>query len=87
MKDDEITLGTLVIVLLEGTLSGLRDRLAEDGMLQEAEVVGRMRNAAERFLNGEWDDPTDSDLLHALLDGGHVDVDTVTEVREGLVRP
>lgn len=43
-------LGDLVVVLLAGTLAGLRDRLAEDGFDPAAELVADLVEIADDYL-------------------------------------
>jgi len=43
-------LGDLVVVLLAGTLAGLRDRLAEDGFDPAAELVADLVELADDYL-------------------------------------
>jgi hypothetical protein len=43
-------LGDLVVVLLAGTLAGLRDRLAEDGFAPAAELVADLVDIADDYL-------------------------------------
>lgn len=43
-------LGDLVIVLLAGTLSGLRDRLAADGFERAAAFVADLVDRTDQFL-------------------------------------
>ena len=40
-------LGDLVIVLLDGTLAGLRDRLTQDGLPRAAELLARLVEEAD----------------------------------------
>jgi hypothetical protein len=51
-KKDATTpdLGDLVIVLLAGTLSGLRDRLWGDGFPVAADVVADLTHRCDRYL-------------------------------------
>ena len=44
-------LGDLVIVLLAGTLAGLRDRLAQDGFPRAAELVTRLVEEADSYID------------------------------------
>lgn len=44
-------LGDVVIVLLAGTLAGLRDRLAEDGFPRAAELVAEMTELCDDYLS------------------------------------
>ena len=48
--DDGPDLGDLVIVLLAGTLAGLRDRLAQDGFPKASELITRLVQAADGYL-------------------------------------
>jgi hypothetical protein len=48
----EPDLGDLVIVLLAGTLAGLRDRLAADGFEQAADLVADLVEVADDYLTG-----------------------------------
>ena len=43
-------LGDLVVVLLAGTLAGLRDRLAEDGFTGASELVADLVDIADDYL-------------------------------------
>lgn len=43
-------LGDLVIVLLAGTLAGLRDRLAADGFEQASELVSDLTERCDTYL-------------------------------------
>ncbi|HEX8771717.1 MAG TPA: hypothetical protein VF711_13200 [Acidimicrobiales bacterium] len=43
-------LGDLVIVLLAGTLAGLRDRLAADGFADAAQCVAATVDVADAYL-------------------------------------
>ena len=43
-------LGDFVIVLLAGTLAGLRDRLAADGFIQAAELVADLVEVTDAYL-------------------------------------
>lgn len=47
----DCALGDLVIVLLAGTLAGLRDRLAEDGYPRAAELVAEMSERCDGYLS------------------------------------
>lgn len=44
-----MNLGDLVIVLLGGTLSGLSERLEQDGFQQAAALVSLLRDACDAF--------------------------------------
>jgi hypothetical protein len=46
----EPDLGDLVVVLLAGTLAGLRDRLASDGFGDAAELVADLVEAADLYI-------------------------------------
>jgi hypothetical protein len=48
--NDGPDLGDLVIVLLAGTLAGLRDRLAQDGFPKASELIARLVQAADGYL-------------------------------------
>lgn len=48
--DDAPDLGDLMIVLLAGTLAGLRDRLEADGFLPAAELVADLVEIADDYL-------------------------------------
>jgi hypothetical protein len=43
-------LGDLIVVLLAGTLAGLRDRLSDDGLLDAADLVADMVDIADNYL-------------------------------------
>jgi hypothetical protein len=43
-------LGDLIIVLLAGTLAGLRDRLLDDDLLDAADLVADMVDIADNYL-------------------------------------
>jgi hypothetical protein len=43
-------LGDLVVVLLAGTLAGLRDRLAQDGFDPAAELVADLVDITDEYL-------------------------------------
>ena len=49
-KQSPADLGDLVIVLLAGTLAGLRDRLAQDGFPKAADLVVRLVEEADGYL-------------------------------------
>ena len=49
--NDGPDLGDLVIVLLAGTLAGLRDRLAQDGFPKAADLVARLVEEADGYLD------------------------------------
>lgn len=46
----EPDLGDLVVVLLAGTLAGLRDRLDEDGFGPAAEFVSKLVTRCDEYL-------------------------------------
>lgn len=46
----EPDLGDLVIVLLAGTLAGLRDRLEADGFEQASELVADLTSRCDRYV-------------------------------------
>ncbi len=48
---EEVQLGDVVVMLLAGTLAGLRDRLAHDGFDDAAELVAFMVDAADDHLS------------------------------------
>ena len=48
--DPEADLGDIVILLLAGTLAGLRDRLYSDGFTRAAELVADLVEAADTYL-------------------------------------
>lgn len=48
----EPDLGDLVIVLLAGTLAGLRDRLDADGFDRASELVADLTSRCDRYVEG-----------------------------------
>lgn len=46
----EPDLGDLVITLLAGTLSGLRDRLEADGFVEAADPVAELTGRCDRYV-------------------------------------
>jgi hypothetical protein len=48
----EADLGDLVVVLLAGTLVGLRDRLERDGYEDAADVIGELAELADDYVLG-----------------------------------
>lgn len=46
----EPDLGDLVVVLLAGTLAGLRDRLSDDGFTRASELVAEMTELCDDYL-------------------------------------
>ncbi len=51
-RPDRPDLGDLVVVLLASTLAGLRDRLADDGFTDAADVVGDLVDIADDYITG-----------------------------------
>lgn len=49
-QDHAADLGDIVVLLLAGTLAGLRDRLAGDGFDDAAELVADLVEIADRYL-------------------------------------
>jgi hypothetical protein len=49
-RDAAPDLGDLVIVLLAGTLAGLRDRLADDGFESAADMVGDLVELTDDYI-------------------------------------
>jgi hypothetical protein len=47
---EEPDLGDLVLVLLAGTLAGLRDRLAHDGFVPASELVADLVEITDDYL-------------------------------------
>jgi hypothetical protein len=43
-------LGDLVVILLAGTLAGLRDRLAQDGFESAADMVGDLVELTDDYI-------------------------------------
>lgn len=50
---NEPDLGDLGIVLLAGTLAGLRDRLDGDGFPQASDFVAELTSQCDTYLEGE----------------------------------
>lgn len=48
--DQRADLGDFVVVLLAGTLAGLRDRLAADGFERAAELVADLVDVIDAYL-------------------------------------
>ena len=46
----EADLGDLVVVLLAGTLAGLRDRLAADGCERASELVAELTERCDSYI-------------------------------------
>lgn len=45
-------LGDLVVILLAGTLSGLRDRLHDDGFEAAASLVAELNDKCDDYIEG-----------------------------------
>ena len=56
MVDELPDLGDLIVVLLAGTLAGLRDRLACDGFTPAAELVSDLVEMTDIYLTTIADD-------------------------------
>jgi hypothetical protein len=54
-------LGDLVIVLLAGTLAGLRDRLAQDGFPRASELVALLVEVADSYIDSIESATSESD--------------------------
>jgi hypothetical protein len=52
MVDEMPDLGDLVVILLAGTLAGLRDRLECDGFAPAAELVADLVEITDDYLTG-----------------------------------
>jgi len=52
MRKPDPDLGDLVIVLLAGTLAGLRDRLQADGFEKASELVSDLTSRCDRYVEG-----------------------------------
>jgi hypothetical protein len=50
MVDDLPDLGDLIVILLAGTLAGLRDRLDSDGFSPAAELVADLVDITDDYL-------------------------------------
>ena len=59
MVDELPDLGDLIVVLLAGTLAGLRDRLDSDGFTPAAELVADLVEMTDVYLTTAADDPED----------------------------
>jgi hypothetical protein len=55
MADDLPDLGDLVVILLAGTLAGLRDRLDSDGFSPAAELVADLVDITDDYLTAVAD--------------------------------
>ena len=69
-KQSTPVLGDLVIVLLAGTLAGLRDRLAQDGFPKAADLVARLVEEADGYLDSL--ESTTSNIEAANNGGGDI---------------
>ena len=56
MVDELPDLGDLIVVLLAGTLAGLRDRLDSDGFAPAAELVADLVEMTDVYLTTAADD-------------------------------
>ena len=56
MVDELPDLGDLIVVLLAGTLAGLRDRLDSDGFTPAAELVADLVEMTDVYLTTAADD-------------------------------
>ena len=52
LVDDAPDLGDLIVVLLAGTLAGLRERLEDDGFEPAAELVADLVEITDDYLTG-----------------------------------
>ena len=52
MVDEAPDLGDLIVILLAGTLAGLRDRLEDDGFEPAAELVSDLVEITDDYLTG-----------------------------------
>jgi hypothetical protein len=48
----EADLGDILVLLLAGTLAGLRDRLSDDGFADAAELVADLVDIADEYVTG-----------------------------------
>ena len=55
MVDDLPDLGDLIVILLAGTLAGLRDRLDSDGFSPAAELVADLVDITDDYLTAVAD--------------------------------
>jgi hypothetical protein len=55
LVDDLPDLGDLIVILLAGTLAGLRDRLVEDGFQPAAELVSDLVEITDHYLTSVTD--------------------------------
>lgn len=56
LVDEAPDLGDLIVVLLAGTLSGLRDRLYGDGFMPAAELVSDLVEMTDHYLTAGVED-------------------------------
>ena len=49
-EEGELDLGDFMLVMLAGTMAGLRDRLALDGFVPAAELVADLVDIADDYL-------------------------------------
>jgi hypothetical protein len=59
-EKSEPDLGDLMIVLLSGTLDGLRDRLAAEGFTEAAALVGDLAEAADHYASRKLSGPREN---------------------------
>lgn len=52
----ELNLGDFMVIMLAGTMAGLRDRLAQDGFVPAAELVADLVDIADDYLTRAPDD-------------------------------
>jgi hypothetical protein len=52
LAHDNPDLGDLIVILLAGTLAGLRDRLEDDGFVPAAELVSDLVEITDDYLTG-----------------------------------
>jgi hypothetical protein len=50
-------LGDLMIVMLAGTLAGVRDRLRSDGFVAASDLVAILVDISDDYLTGSWEPP------------------------------
>ena len=59
MVDELPDLGDLIVVLLAGTLAGLRDRLDCDGFTPAADLIADLVEMTDIYLTTATDEPVD----------------------------
>lgn len=59
--DPRPDLGDLMIVMLAGTLAGVRDRLRSDGFEAASDLVAILVDIADDYLTGSWEPPCPRD--------------------------